>query len=229
MTRPLGRTVPPDWNHVLKHPMSAGLITVPTPVPVVLGVNWYEGFDNPVQGTDGKYRIKIKGGVRGGHCICVEPKLPIDHLGWHSFYDQGSEGACEGFGHSRAMSLMTGKTYNAFWLYDDARRKEGAYPNGEGSTNRSACAALKSWGDHFETGPACVRTPWKKGVPGAGITSYSWITHANEALAVLGLSDANEVALLNSWGVSYPQRVYLDVADLQRLLSESGEASVLVR
>src|ERR1017187_8854331 len=122
MANPLGRLTPPDFNHVLTHPLSA--VAVTTPTPVVLGINWYEGFDTPVKGTDGKFRIKISGSVRGGHCICVEPQQPIDHLGWQTFYNQGTEGACEGFGHSRAMSLLTGKTFDAFWLYDDARRKE---------------------------------------------------------------------------------------------------------
>ena len=227
MTNPLGRNTPSDWNHVLTHPLSA--ITVPTPTPVVLGIAWYEGFDSPVQGTDGRFRIKISGSVRGGHCICVEPRLPDDHAAWHIFYNQGQEGACEGFGHSRAMSLLTGRTYNAFWLYDDARRKEGTYPNGEGSTNRNACAALKSWGDHPENGPECVRVPWNNHTSSVGITSYHWATHANEVLAALGLPAATEIALLNSWGAAYPQRVYLSVEDLQTLLAQQGEASVLIR
>src|SRR5271156_841638 len=112
----LGRITPPDWDHVLKYPLSA--IDLTTFTPVVLGIQWYTGFDTPVQGTDGKWRIKLSGTVRGGHCICVEPIGLPDKTAWHTFYNQGQEGACEGFGHSRAMSLLTGRTFNAFWLYD---------------------------------------------------------------------------------------------------------------
>jgi hypothetical protein len=221
----LGRLVPPDFDHVLKYPLSD--VKLATPVPAVLGINWYEGFDTPVLGTDGKYRIKISGKVRGGHCICVEPAGEPDREAWHVFYNQGPEDSCEGYGHSRAMSILTGRTFNAPWLYDDARRKEGTYPNGEGSTNRNACAALVSWGDHFEDGAHCVRTPWSRGVPGMEIPSYHWATHANEVLTALGLPSATEVALLNSWGTGYQQRVYLDVSDLQTLLTQEGECGVI--
>ncbi len=227
MPRALGRIKPPDFDHVLKYPIKVSKLTAP--LPVVLGINWYEGFDNPVKGKDGRYRIKISGEVRGGHCICVEPAVLKDLPSWHVFYDQGEEGACEGFGHSRAMSLLTGHTFSAFWLYDDARRAEGTYPGEEGATNRYACAALKKWGDHYQSGAHCVREPWKIGASGTGIKSYHWATHANEVLAALQLPHVNEIALLNSWGTEYEQRVYLSVSDLQRLLTEEGEASVLVR
>ncbi len=229
MPRALGRIKPPDYDHVLKYPAQVEHL-VGLPTPVVLGINWYEGFDNPVQGTDKKWRIKISGEVRGGHCICVEPASPSDRTSWHTFYDQGEEGACEGFGHSRAMSLLTGRTYNGFWLYDDARRKEGTYNEGDvGATNRGTCAALKSWGDHYQDGEHCVRTKWATNVPGTGIKSYRWATHTNEVLQALSLTNVNEVALLNSWGTEYPQRVYLSTSNLQRLLTEEGEASILVR
>ena len=223
----LGRLVPPNWNHVLTHPLSG--VTLASAVPVILGIRWYTGYDTPVQGTDGKWRIRLKGTVRGGHCICVEPAGEPDKPAWHVYYDQGETPSCEGHGHSRAMSILTGKTYDAFWLYDDARRKEGTYPTGEGSTNVNACAALKSWGDHYETGVHEIAEPWKAGVPGAGIKSYHWASHANEVLQALGLPSATEVALLNSWGTAYPQRVYLPVEDLQTALTQEGEASCLIR
>jgi hypothetical protein len=35
--------------------------------PVITGVGWYEGFDNP----DASGRVKISGSVRGGHEFCV--------------------------------------------------------------------------------------------------------------------------------------------------------------
>lgn len=41
--------------------------------PVVIGVNWYSGFDRPVQKPDGDWWLPAGelGTVRGGHCVCV--------------------------------------------------------------------------------------------------------------------------------------------------------------
>lgn len=39
-------------------------------IPVTIGINWYEGFDNPQQyGLD--YLVQVTGQIRGGHCVCV--------------------------------------------------------------------------------------------------------------------------------------------------------------
>lgn len=230
MPRALGRLTPPDFEHVAAKPVTA-LETTPTG-SVVFGIAWYEGFDVPVLGTDGRYRIKVQGNVRGGHCIASEPSDPgqKDLPVWHVFYNQGEEGACEGFGHSRALSLHTRHQFDAFWLYDDARRIEGAYPNGEGSTNRSACAALERWGDHYEDGHTnCTRTHWRRGVPGVEIASHHWATTAEQVWAILGYAaTVGEIPLLNSWGTEYPQRVYIAENDVQTLLDQEGEASILV-
>lgn len=233
----LGRKTPPDFEHVAKYPIAALPPEVtPTHVPVVLGINWYTNFDRPIKGIDGKYRIGhgSLGTIRGGHCLCTEPAKQKGQTGeeqdiesWWKFYDQGEEGACEGFGHSRALSLLKRVKYDAFHLYDDARRVEGAYPDGEGSTNRSACAALVKWGDHHETGEQCVRKP-ETGL-GDKIVAYHWATSVDQILAALGIpASVGEVPLLNSWGVNYPHRVYLADTALDRVLREEGEASVFV-
>lgn len=227
---PLGRLTPPDWTHVETHPFTA-LSEVPTSVPVVLGINWPEGFDRPIKGRDGRYRIKYTGAIRGGHCICAEPQAPTEQDVWpyHVFYDQGVEGACEGFGHSRALSLIYRKRFNAFWLYDDARRIDGNYPDGEGAYNRDACKALVKWGAHPQEKEHCVRTPWNNHTPAVSIKSYHWATDAEQVRQALGYGLAtSEIPLLNSWGTAYPETVYISLSDVQRLLAEEGEASVLV-
>jgi hypothetical protein len=41
-------------------------------LPVTIGVNWYEGFDDPSQsGRDWWIGRDVLGRVRGGHCVCV--------------------------------------------------------------------------------------------------------------------------------------------------------------
>lgn len=40
--------------------------------PVTLGINWYEGFDNPQRsGASNDFWVNVSGQIRGGHCICV--------------------------------------------------------------------------------------------------------------------------------------------------------------
>lgn len=42
-------------------------------LPIALGINWYENFDDPVQHSDGSWWIGESnlGQIRGGHCVCV--------------------------------------------------------------------------------------------------------------------------------------------------------------
>lgn len=232
----LGRVIPPDWQHVETHHVNQ-LAVKPKHMPVVLGIAWYQNFDRPVKGTDGKYRIGKGnlGSIRGYHAICCEPApdpavagKEQDVATWHMFFDQGETPACEGFSHARAMTLIYREKFNPFWLYDDARRKEGTYPDGEGSTNRETCAALQSWGVHPESGEHAIPQPWSSHAGGHKIASYHWMTTVDEVCAVLGLPAGSEVPLLQSWGVNYPERVYLDPHALATVLGEEGEADCYV-
>jgi len=237
MTGALGLNKVPDTEHLDKYPLSALPLELhPIHVPVPIGINWYEGFDIPQQGSDGKWRISISGAIRGGHCVCLEPapqsgqpELEQEKRAWWKFYNQGPEGACVGFGHSRMMSLLYRRTFDGFWLYDDCRRYEGTYPDGEGSTCRTAGAVLKKWGDHFEGGDVATHTPWRPNTGGIEIGAYRWTTKMADVLQLLGLSSGGEVPLLNSWGEGYPEVVYFDpeTTGVQILDNEAGEASVI--
>lgn len=243
--RPLGRHAPKDFAHVAAHPVAElgdpGLLL---PTPVVAGTDWFTSFDPTaiVQGADGKYRVSITPGasVRGGHCYCLEPiGEPDTGLAW-IFYNQGAEGACEGFGNSRAMTLLTGgNLYDAFWLYDDARREEGTFPEGEGSTNRATAEVLRRWGDHPAAAdgselkvdePVIRRVPWRMGIPSKGIKSYHWATSVEQIRQALGYdASVGEFPLLNSWGKNdYPHRVYMPAETIDTLLTQGAEYTVLV-
>jgi len=246
--KPLGRNERDTDEHLKAYPLRPEdvdeLVALPTNECVAIGINWYTGSDEPHKGRDGLYRIKMRHGeLRGGHCLAIEAiGCPDPERSW-AWYDQGVEGACEGFGHARVVSVKRGGALlDAFWLYDDAQRKEGSYePDGEsadlGATNRGACRALKAWGVHradheYPVGavPEVIeRVPWKEHVQGFGITAYRWARDMDSILKVLGFADANEVPLLNSWGKDgYPHRVYASVDDLDHLIfREDGEASVL--
>ena len=99
MPGPLGRRPPSDWKHVDKYPLTAA--TAPEkPTPVVIGVNWYVEFDKP-QGRPGSVLDRARreaGKILGGHCVCLKPRGHTDPVAWWDFYNQGTEGACVGFG-----------------------------------------------------------------------------------------------------------------------------------
>jgi hypothetical protein len=230
--RRLDRIPPKDWRHYERYPLTAA--TAPAyPMPVVLGINWYAAFDNPERDSQRRWWIGRGdlGRVRGGHAICVEPHSfrTRDADTWHVFYDQGQEGACVGFAESRMMSLLNRHRYDAKWLYWEAQRTDpwpggsypGADPQYEGTDVRAGLEILRTAGHRRvivnEVAPPAQRE---------GITAYRWLRTAGEALEVLG-SKTDAIVLLNSWGRSYPERVWMPADTLARLLAEDGEAAVV--
>src|SRR6185312_16107478 len=91
----LGRIVPPNFDHVIDHPLET--TTLSGPKPVSIGVNWYEAFDKPSQARDGSYHLadasrQSLGSIRGGHCVCLVPmggqRLLEEHIAWWKFFNQ---------------------------------------------------------------------------------------------------------------------------------------------
>jgi hypothetical protein len=233
--RPLGRNLPPDHEHLIQYPLSK-LEKLPTGLAVPIGVNWYTAFDSPKQLKDGSYHLadvakgELLGTVRGGHCFGLVPMGGVkeDTTARWKFYNQAQEGACEGFGHARAQTINLGPLFDAFWLYDEARKMEGTYPNGEGSTNRAACKALQTVGLRKQTAVVCSRDEGHDGPveKHEGLKTYRWALTAEEICQVLGRINASAVPFENSWGEDYPKEVWMPIATLERLMKEEGEASV---
>lgn len=240
-TKPLGRRVPEDFDHVEKYPLSAlPAAQIPSVVPVVIGVNWYDAFDKPVL-KNGRYYIGLDphnlGAIRGGHCVCLKPDRMVDTLSWWDFYDQGREGACVGFGSSRAMSLLNRKRYYARWLWDHAKLIDDWADTNPGDDNgtsvRAAMDVLRTQG----------HVVWKAGlpsavaardalvaVPGEGIAANRWATQTDQIRGVLQSPRHDTlgcVPIVNSWGRSYPHYVWMPYETLQRLLNEDGEATLV--
>ena len=223
----LGRRVPTDWVHVDKYPLRVSLIEKPT--PVVLGINWYRSMSNPTldSGT-GRWWIKsISGPLEGGHAICVKCATLTDPLGWWDFYDQGDEGSCVGFSCSRMMSLMNRTRYAARWLYLEAQKiDEWPGENYEGTSVRAALDILRERGHR-----RLINGVTGEVLSGDGIVANRWATSVADVHATLKmpLADSlNAVPLLNSWGRYYPHIVWLPDEVLNRLLTEEGEAAVVV-
>lgn len=218
----LDRLPPADWVHVEKYPLSAAPVTKPT--PVVLGINWYDAFDDPELADDGRWWIRAKnlGSIRGGHCLTVKSKQP-DQLGWYRFYDQGEEGACVGFGVSRAMTMLNRVTYDAFWLYHEAQKMdEWPGEDYDGTSVRAGLGVAATKG--------LKRLPSGDVAAGDGISAYRWTIDVEEVHRTIGLPLADQleaVPLVNSWGAYYPHVTWLPDSVLERLLREDGEAAVI--
>lgn len=241
----LGRRVPTDDKHIQRFPLNALPQTEqPVGVPVVLGVNWYEDFDAPVL-DKGRWWIGRDvhnlGGVRGGHCVVLKPGPLSDPAAWWAFYDQGHEGACVGFGCSRAMSLLNRKRYYARWLWDQAKLidewADTAPGDDNGTSVRAAMEVLRAaghvrWAGGFGfQGDDVPTRDARKGQPEEGIAAYRWATDSADVLRMLASPLATKlgaVPILNSWGKrGYPHVVWLPGETLERLRAEDGEIAVV--
>lgn len=229
VTGELGRREPTDWEHVEKYPLTAlPEVERPTGVPSPVGINWYAEFDNPVQGKDRRWRVAQSGRltrIRGGHCVVFPQARFSDPTNWWDFYNQGREGACVGFGESRAMSLMNRRRYDARWLYRKAQLIDewSDTPPGEGTSVRAGLDVLRNVGH--------IRVYGKKpGTPNLaeGIAANRWADNIEDWLTALGRPGASEVPFLNSWGRGYPHIVYMPVDGvLERLMREDGEFAII--
>jgi hypothetical protein len=241
----LGRFIPDDWRHVERYALAAlPEEERPEQVPVVIGVNWYREMDNPEQDADsGEYFIARGGAgsltrIRGGHCVCLEPGGEPDREEWWSFYDQGQEGACVGFGWSRCMSILNGEPiYAARWLWDRCKEADQWPETNPGDNNGTSvrtggevlvAAGHVLWQDSYADDDHMERGGYQADVQ-QGLTTFRWAQSVDEVHAVLGNPKADElgaVPILNSWGPGYPHRVWLPDDVLDVLMREDGEIAI---
>jgi hypothetical protein len=235
MAGALGRRRPPDWRHYELYPLTADIAETLSFAPLVGGFDWYSNFDSPQQDSDGDWWIGRGelGRVRGGHCITFKPVGVRDVFAWWDFYNQGVEGACVGFGASRAMSLVNRRRYVARWLWD--RAKEVDYwpdtnpGDDEGTSVRAAMRIMRDRGH--------VAYNWRQAhlydsateratlTPAAseGIAAYRWLTSAQDAMNILGHPGRDYFKILNSWGRAYPHIVCVPADVVQKLIDDYGE------
>ena len=230
MDKGLGWKVPEDRSYLDKWKLTAA--TLPsTAQPCVLGVPWYSNFMNPkFDGTRWWIGRGNLGYVAGGHAICVQPgdASALDLWLWWKFYDQGEEGACVGFSLSRALSLMNRSRYHARWLYQEAQKIDEwpETPPEEGTSVNAGCDILINRGHRrLKDGVFLPESIY------SGIKAYRWAKSVDEIHSVLRHPVADRlgaVPLLNSWGTSYPRKVWLPDEVLDRIVFyENGECAVL--
>jgi hypothetical protein len=229
--RALGRREPTDFEHVAKWPLT--LATTPAAAtPVILGIQWYESFYTPEKLATRWWigRGNDWGPVAGGHAIVAKPVGLSDLYSWWRYYDQKSEGSCVGFSESRAVSFMNRERYDSRWLYQEAKKVdewEGeAY---DGTSVRAGLRVLVEQG-HRRVVAGVSRPPDLI----RGISHYRWATTVEGVVQALseaddddGMNDIEAIPLHNSWGTTFPMKVWLPFKALERLLAENGEAAIM--
>ncbi len=224
----LGRRVPTDWDHVEKFPLKA---VGPEAAygPAVWGINWYSRFDYPVYDSDTQEYwigtdVNNLGYNEGGHAI-AQPFLGAGDLDrWYHWYDQGQTPHCVGFSLSRAMSWLNRRFYDADWLYYEAQKvDEWDGEDYDGTSVRGGCRILNTVGHRRIYDGETLNASLVH-----GIEAYRWITNVDDVLEVVGGSqkERGAITLRNSWGTSYPQKVWMPAETAQRLLDEDGELAV---
>jgi hypothetical protein len=239
---PLGRLVPPDTIHLQKYPLTAlPKAEQPRGVPVVLGVDWHQNFDQPVKdGNRWWIGRGPLGPLRGGHAICVLSEAQKDQWGWYAFYDQNA-GSCVGFSGSRMISLLNRRRYEAYWLWDRAKEHDvwsDSNPGDDGGTSVRAMADVLRELGHVRVKRGSPLSEWADAynrtglvADGAeGISANRWALTVDEVLSVLAsptYEQIGAVPLVNSWGPGYPHKVWLPLETLHTLLDRDGEATMV--
>jgi hypothetical protein len=242
MTRELGRVPAPNDEHIRKYGLADDFFP-DTPTSMVGGSDWYENFDEPVWDT--YYNIwRIGrgdlGAIRGGHAYCLPKKYADDIHSWWKRYDQGSEGACVGFGLSRALSQENRVFLDALWLYNEAKKIDPWEGENYDGTDVNSALKIASrvghrriWGG--ESSPPSINY---------GVSVYRWARSAEDIARCLGddrIWKRNAIPINNSWGNQgrrvgtswvgngYPHVVWLDIdVVIERLLPNFGEFAVFV-
>lgn len=245
----LGRVPPVEWKHVDKYPMRAADIrALAMPLPICIGVNWYRNFyeDRLIErknGTRTEWWVPEGdlGALLGGHALVLEPftgkhrdaathKDGNDWWGWH---DQVSEGICVSEACARLMAMLNRRRYQPRPIYDHAQTidywpgesYEGTSVDAGLATLRHLGAVPAKRGEQHFIGRGQVARPFQAA---HGIVENRWATDESDVFRVLGDDSRQYAVWLNSWGRSYPHRVYVPRSVIERLRAEDGEFGIVV-
>lgn len=137
----------------------------------------------------------------------VERSLPLPR--YRSHYDQGREGACVGFSCSWMMSIYNRRRYQAHWLWNQAKLRDGLPDTNPGDDNgttiRAALDVLRQVG-HARIWDRRVLEPDL----GHGIHANRWALDVDEIRTAIAHGDP--VILGANWYTAFdaPERVGMD-------------------
>lgn len=214
---------PANRDHEIRYQLTVS--DVPKQVPVIIGAPWYASFDKP-QLIGGHPTIPANADLsdlRGGHCFCLKPVSMLDPDYAWTWYDQGTEGACVGYGISRAVGLVTGRLYNGYPLYQAAKTID-EWP-GEDYSGTSVNAGMQVLSKQGPWRYNATRMKTRGPVAKDRATGYVWAKSAVQIQLATG-DTGDYVTLLNSWGTDYPQLVRMHIDVLDQLIAQGAEACV---
>ncbi len=224
----LARFVPTDMEHVEKYPLTRS--TMPAkPVSIIMGVDWYSDFDNPVKDKDNKWWVgkdpNNLGYIRGGHAVTIPKDIKLDTYGWYLYYNQLFEGKCVGEAVCRAMSIENRKRYDVDWIWNRAKDTDEWAETKSGDNNgTSVRAALE-----IARTEGLKQTMWEQPNADEGIQVYRWATNTEDALNATGNATYKRLGampFLNSWGKEYPRLVWMPCETHERLRVQLGEYGI---
>lgn len=246
----LGRLEPTDWKHLEKFPLrSARVDALPSkPTPVVIGINWYADYDEPV--WDDHYKIwrigndpKNLGRLRGGHAIEVPNKGHGDSKAWYNYYNQGETSQCVGYSISRMMTHLNRVRYDPQWLYIEAQKIDEWPGEGyDGTSVRAGLEILRTRG-HRRLVHRFFGSPYiHEEDLSDGIEVYRWtldIAEIKQCIQNQLSTRYNAIPLMQSWGggghregnkwrgAGYPHIVWMFDDTAQLMLDQNGEAGIV--
>lgn len=212
-----GCVPPPDIEHRRRYPLEAGSISVG---PMVAGMNWPAEFSRPVRRPDGTYWVDAKppfSRIIGGHAVCLIPEGWQDVPNGWTIYNQGPTSQCVAFSSSRVQAIYNKKfQYAPAPLYERCKQLDG-WP-GNGTYVRVAMDVMRREGLWL----AKAKTDAGKPKLAHGILSNRWATSPDDILDALDARSTGRVTILNSWGPSYPERVYIPIETIAAMMSANG-------
>lgn len=229
-TGPLGRKVPTDWMHVQRWGI-AGIVTSPLKVERTLPMpDWAHGYYD--QGEEGA-------------CVGFGSSQMMSILNQHRYdarwlweqakvYDEWPDtnpGDDEGTSVRAGMDVLrqVGHVRVLRGKDNPANLVEGIQEN-RWATKVDEIRACISAGV-----PVALGINWYEGfdTPQRNLGTDYWVKISGQirgghCVCVMGASDRRQgVCFTNNWGMSYPRKVYVNYTNLQRLLDEEGEATLV--
>ncbi len=136
----------------------------------------------------------------------VLPPLQIDNVEtmlskrfwkhWRALYNQGREGACVGFGESEAMTYYNRVSYDARWLWNEAKKIDEWSDTNPGDNNGSSLSAgfdvLRTQGHRQLRNDISLEPDLKH-----GIAANRWCTNVDEIRTAIATN--NPVVMGTHW------------------------------
>lgn len=220
----------PPHNRDHEQRYNVALLEQQTAGPVVIGMPWYEAFDEPILDKERGWflpdDLDSLGQIRGGHAVCVRPPFMREPSDAYTYYNQGMEGACVGFAVSRAATFQHRVLFAGRPLYLQAQKIDD-WP-GENYSGTSVMAGMRVLAEQgpYKATPENTRRTYRGPVKKYRAVSYLWANSVEQVHNLALASDEPFIRIVNSWGASYPYEVRMSDKLLAHIIEKGAEIAV---